>query len=160
MPRTRTLARQTAFGEAISEVSARLLLSKQRSRTLPTNEIVLSDLGQAHNQKAKADTYYGSRGFVVSGAIVTHLTELGAGVADSLGDLRIVSKQAICDLWVKSRSALVFYRDKWLPDNLPANLQAAESIKSRIPKTGWLTRALSHGSPFVTSKEFLKEWRS
>lgn len=126
----------------------------------PTNEIVLSDLGQAHNQKATADTYYGSRGFIVSGAIVTHLTELGGGVEDSMGDLRIVRKQTICDLWDKSRSALVFYRDKWLPDNLPANLQAAESIKSRIPKTGWLTRALSQGSPFVASEEFLKEWRS
>ena len=126
----------------------------------PSNEVILSDLGQAHNQKTKADSYYGSRGFVVSGAIVTHLTQLGAGVEDSLGDIRVISKQAICDLWVKIRSALVLYRDKWLPDNLAANLQAAQSIKSRIPETGWLTRALSHGSPFVNSEELLKEWVS
>ena len=124
----------------------------------PSNEIVLSDLGQAHNQKTKADSYYGSRGFVVRGAIVTHLTELGAGVEDSLGDLRIVSKEAICDLWVKVRAALIIYRDMWLPNNLVANLQAAQSIKSRVPETGWLTRALSHGSAFVTSGDLLKEW--
>ena len=84
----------------------------------PSNEIVLSDLGQAHNQKTTAEGYYGSRGFVVNGAIITHLTELGAGVEDSLGDLRIISKQAICDLWVKVRYALVLYRDKWLPGDL------------------------------------------
>ena len=126
----------------------------------PSNEIVLSDLGQAHNQKTKAAAHYGSRGFVVSGAIVTHLTKLGAGVEDSLGDLRIISKQAIWDLWSKIRSALVLYRDKWLPDNLAANSQAAQSIKSRIPETGWLTRALGHGPAFVTSEELLKEWRS
>ena len=125
---------------------------------LPTNEIVLADLGQAHNQKAKADTHYGSLGFAVSGVIVTHLTELGAGVEDSMRDLRIIPKQAICDLWVKTRSALVLYRDKWLLDNLATNLRAAASIRSRIPKTGWLTRALSHGPPFVASQELLKEW--
>ena len=126
----------------------------------PSNEIALSDLGQAHNQKTTAETYYGSRGFIVSGAIVTHLTQLGAGVEDSLGDLRIISKQAICDLWVKVRYALVLYRDKWLPDNLAVNLQAAQSLKSRIPETAWLTRALSYGSAFITSEELLKEWGS
>ena len=126
----------------------------------PSNEISLSDLGQAHNQKTTAETYYGSRGFVVNGAIVTHLTELGAGVKDSLGDLRIISKQAIFDLWVKLRAALVIYRDKWLPGNLTANLQAAQSIKSRIPQTGWLTRALDNGSAFVAPEELLREWGS
>ena len=126
----------------------------------PSNEIILSDLGQAHNQKTKADSYYESGGFVVRGAIVTHLTELGAGVEDSLGDLRIISKQAIYDLWVKIRTALTLYRDMWLPNNLAANLQAAQSIRSRIPETGWLTRALGHGPAFVTSEELLKEWRS
>ena len=124
----------------------------------PSNEIALSDLGQAHNQKTTAETYYGSRGFVVRGAIVTHLTELGAGVEDSLGNLRIITKQAICDLWVKLRVSLVIYRDKWLPGNLAANLQAAESIKSSIPRTGWLTRALDHGPAFVTSGKLLREW--
>ena len=126
----------------------------------PSNEVVLSDLGQAHNQRAKADSKYGPRGFVVRGAIVTHLTELGAGVEDSLGDLRIISKQAIFDLWDRIRSAFVLYRGMWLPDNLAANLQAAQVIRSRIPETGWLTRALSHSSAFVTSEELLKEWRS
>ena len=126
----------------------------------PSNEIVLSDLGQAHNQKTKADSHYGSRGFLVRGAIVTHLTQLGAGADGSLGDLRIISKQAIYDLWVKIRAVLILYRDMWLPNNLVANLQAAQSIKSRIPETGWLTRALSHGSAFVTSEDLLKEWGS
>ena len=126
----------------------------------PSNEIILSDLGQAHNQKTKADSYYGSRGFVVKGAIVTHLTELGAGVEDSLGDLRVISKQAIYDLWVKIRTALIIYRDMWLPDNWAVNSQAAQSIRSRIPEAGWLTRALGHGPAFVTSEELLREWRS
>ena len=124
----------------------------------PSNNIVLSDLGQAHNQKTKADSCYRSRGFAVRGAIVTHLTELGEGVEDSLGDLRIISKQAICDLWAKIRAALILYRDMWLPNNLGANLQAAQSIKSRVPGTGWLTRALSHESAFVTSEDLLTEW--
>ena len=124
----------------------------------PANEITLSDLGQAHNQKATAETYYGSRGFVVSGTIVTHLTELGAAVEHSLGDLRIISKQAICDLWVKVGYALALYRDKWLPGNLAVNLQAAQSIKSRIPRTGWLTRTLTNGSAIVSSEQILREW--
>lgn len=83
---------------------------------------------------------------------------LGAGVEDSLGDIRIIPKQAIYDLWIKVRFALILYRDGWLPGNLPANLQAAQSIRSRIPKTGWLSRVLSQGSGFVTSEELLWEW--
>ena len=125
----------------------------------PSNEIALKDLGQAHNQKTATETEYGSRRFVINGAIVTHLTELGAGVEDSLGDLRIISKQAIFDLWVKLRATLVIYRDKWLQGNLMANLQAAQSIKSSIPQTGWLTRAFEQGPAFITSEELLKAWR-
>ena len=121
----------------------------------PSNEISLSDLGQAHNQKNRADSYYGSRGFGVRAAIVSHLTVLGAGVEDSLGDIRIIPKQAIYDLWSKVRFALILYRDGWLPGNLPANLQAAHSIRSRIPKTGWLSRVLGQGSGFVTPEELL-----
>ena len=123
-----------------------------------SNEVVLSDLGQAHNQRTKADSYYGPRGFAVSGAIVTHLTELGAGVEDSLGDLRIIPKQATIELWGRVRSALVLYRDTWIPGNLTANIQAAQSIKSRIPETGWLARAFSNGSGILTSEELLREW--
>ena len=124
----------------------------------PSNELSLSDLGQAHNQKNKADSYYGSLGFGVQAAIVTHLTVLGAGVEDSLGDIRIIPKQAIYDLWSKVRIALVLYRDGWLPGNLPVNLQAAQYIRSRIPATGWLSRVLSQGSGFVTPDELLREW--
>ena len=126
----------------------------------PSNELTLSALGQAHNQKNKADLYYGPRGYVVRAAIVTHLTELGVGAEDSLGDVRIIPKQAICDLWGKIRSVLVLYRDGWLPGNLAVNLKSAHSIRSRIPETGWLTRALNNESAFVTSEELLKEWGS
>ena len=124
----------------------------------PSNSIVLSDLGQAQNQRSRANTQYTSIGFVVSGAIVTHLTELGPGVQDSLGDIRVISKQAVFELWSKIRSALVLYRSGWLPSNLVANTQAAQSIQAIIPKPGWLSRALSDAPVFVTSEELLKEW--
>ena len=126
----------------------------------PSNEIILSDLGQAHNQRNTADSYYGTRGYVVSGAIVTHLTQLGDGVEGAMGGIRIVPKQVIYDLWVRIRSVITSYRDKWLPNHFEENVQAAQSIRSRIPETGWLTRVLEKAPVFVTTEWLMQEWRS
>ena len=124
----------------------------------PSNQIILSDVGQAHNQKARADAAYETHGYVVRGTIVTHLSELGQGVEGAMGNLRIIPKETVSDLWVRVRSALVDYRAQWSPDDLEANLRAAQSIKARIPKTGWLARALDKEQLFITSDLLLKEW--
>ena len=126
----------------------------------PSNEIILSDLGQAHNQRNTADSCYGTRGYVVSGAIVTHLTPLGDGVEGAMGGIRIIPKQVIYDLWVRIRSVITSYRDKWLPNHFEENVQAAQSIRSRIPETGWLTRVLEQAPVFVTTEWLMQEWRS
>ena len=74
----------------------------------PSNRISLSDSGQANNQKNKALSDYQPFGFSVSGAIVTHMTELGENVEESLGEIRIVSRQAMCDLWRKPKMPSFF----------------------------------------------------
>ena len=64
-------------------------------------------------------------GYVVSGAIVTHLTQLGDGVEGAMGSIRIIPKQVIYDLWVRIRSVFTSYRHKWLPNHFEENVQAA-----------------------------------
>jgi len=43
---------------------------------VPSNKIIASDIGQAHNQHTRASTEYEPQGYIVSGSIVTHLTEM------------------------------------------------------------------------------------
>ena len=126
----------------------------------PSNEIILSDIGQAHSQKARADGEYETSGYVVRGAIVTHLEDLGQDVEGAMADLRVIPKKAVYDLWLKIRAALVDYRTQWSPDDSHRKLQAAQSIKARFPQTGWLVRALNQDRLFVTSELLLNEWGS
>ena len=126
----------------------------------PSNEITLKDMGQAHNQKSAADSTYGSQGFVVHGTIVTHLMQLAPSTENALGDIRLISKQAINDLWGRVRSILASYRGMWSPDNLAARLNAAQSIRSRVPETGWLRRALDADHKFLATQELMKEWEA
>ena len=126
----------------------------------PSNKISLKDIGQAHNQENAADSYYSSQGFVVHGIIITHLDELEPGAEPALGGIRLISKQATKDLWVSVRSLLATYRGTWSPDNLATRLSAAQSIRSRVPEAGWLTRALAETGPFLGTKEVTKEWLS
>ncbi len=141
-----------AFGEMVT--------FEAKIEDTPSNEIILSDLGQAHNQRSTADSQYGKFGYVVNGVIVTHLTQLGDGVEGAIDNIRIIPKQAIFDLWVGVRSIITSYRNKWLPNHFQENVQAAQSIRPRIPETGWLTRVLETAPVFVTTEWLMQEWRS
>ena len=124
----------------------------------PSNEIILSDVGQAHNQRSRAWTQYKSQSFAVRGAIVTHLTELAPNVEDTLADIKILKKEAVFALWQRVRSLFVVYRDRWDPDDLSAQRRAGTLIRSRVPAAGWLIRALDTDGPFVDEEELLREW--
>jgi hypothetical protein len=57
-----------------------------------------SDVGQAHNQLARAVTDLGNQGHVVRGTIVTHLADLDAAAAASIGAIKVVRKDAVAAL--------------------------------------------------------------
>ena len=92
------------------------------------------------------------------GAIVTHLTELAPSVEDTLADIKILKKDAVIALSRQVRSLFVAYRDTWDPDELSAQRRAGALIRSRVPATGWLIRALDADGTFVGEEELLREW--
>jgi hypothetical protein len=59
---------------------------------------------------------------------------------------------------VMVRILLSLYRDRWSLDDINVRTAAAESIRQRIPPTGWLIRVLDHQDRFVTSQRLLAEW--
>ena len=125
----------------------------------PSNRIILADIGQAHNQMNAAESQFANQGFGVKGTIVTHLTDFDAGAEMSIGDIKVVTKQAVQDLWRHVRTILSAYRRAWDPVNITVRRQAAESIVIKVPNTGWLLRALASDSNFVSSQELLREWQ-
>lgn len=117
------------------------------------------DVGQAHNQLARASTEHLSAGFTVRGTLVTHLSTLNDGAQGSLGPIRIITQDAVTSLWKRVRELASVYRNGWSLDDIPARRSSASRILQRIPKAGWLPRALDASAVFVDSKLLLGEWR-
>jgi len=107
-----------------------------------SQEISASDIGQAHNQLSRALTEYGTQGYTVRGTIVTHLNLLARDAEASIGPIRIFAKQDIFALWERVRLVLSLYRDRWSLHDIPARMAAAQTIRAKLPATGWLMRAI------------------
>jgi hypothetical protein len=127
---------------------------------LERTSVCATDVGQAHNQLTRAETELGSQGYLVRGTIVTHLAELDAAAAASIGTIKVIRKDAIATLWTQVNQLLGAYSGEWSADTPEARLQAADQLAPRLPPTGWLGRALSIPSSFTEIAELLHEWPS
>ena len=126
----------------------------------PSGAITATDLGQAHNQRHRAEAEYAPTGYIVRGTIVTHLSKLHRDSASSIGPIVILSKDAVAIFWDKIRALLSAYRASWSLDDVNIRAQAATALRSKLPKTGWLVRALDTGAPFVPTDSLVAEWGS
>ena len=121
--------------------------------------IVPADVGQAHNQVARAEGEYGAQGYVVRGVIVTHLDVVDEAAEASAGAIRIIARGTVIELWNQVRILFSLYRDHWSLDDVQTRARAAARIEARIPRTGWFQRALDHQGRFVGPEHLLVEWR-
>jgi hypothetical protein len=123
-----------------------------------SHELFARDIGQAHNQLARASVQYGSQGYTVRGTIVTHLTTLASEAEASAGTIKVFAKPAIFALWERVRLVLSLYRDGWSLHDIPARMAAAQTIRAKLPATGWLMRAIDVDARFITPERILAEW--
>jgi len=124
----------------------------------PSQRIVPSDVGQAHNQFNRANTVYGPQGCAVRGTIVTHLTVIDPSAEASAGGIKVLPKAAIFELWTRVVTLLSLYRHSWSIQDVSARMSAAKAIRPRLPETGWLIRAIDAEKRFVTAEDLLAEW--
>lgn len=120
--------------------------------------IVPADVGQAHNQLARAEAEYGAHGYVVRGVIVTHLDAIDDAAEASAGTIRIITRSTAVALWNRVRLLFGLYRDNWSVDDARTRAGAVARIQGQIPRTGWLQRALDHRERFVAPERLLLEW--
>lgn len=125
----------------------------------PSNKVTATDLGQGHNQLARANAEYGATGYTVRGTLVTHLLDLHGDAVSSLGSLKVIRKDATLALWQRVQTLLSRYRSAWSLDDVKARAAAAQAIRPLLPPSGWLTRALDGATLFVDEKALLREWR-
>jgi hypothetical protein len=116
------------------------------------------DVDQALGQVSSAHTEWGPRGFQPRGAIITTLPTIEPEALPRLGTLALIEHNAILELWARVAMLLGLFRDTWSPDDVDARRAAYDAIAPKLPDTGWLTRALSHGEPFVNADTLLAEW--
>ncbi|UCE08338.1 MAG: hypothetical protein JSW07_10090 [bacterium] len=71
-----------------------------------------------------------------------------------------ITKEAILSIWNFVRQLFIDYRNHWSLDNINTRKQAADRIRSRIPKLGWLIRVLNNDNRFVSTDILLTEWQN
>lgn len=125
----------------------------------PSGKIAATDLGQAHNQLQRALLEFSRAGFAVHGTIVTHMTELEPNAVSSVGPIAILGKNSVLALWQTISVLLSTYRSMWSLDDVKVRAQAAEAVRPRMPKTGWLQRAISAKAPYVSESVLVAEWK-
>jgi hypothetical protein len=117
-----------------------------------------SDVGQAHNQLARAITEFERQGYFVRGIITTHLSALRPEAEASAGVIKIVKKEAIIELWKIVVSILQQYRRTWSLHDISARRVSAQSIRTKLPSSGWLIRSIDDIERVVGIESLLKEW--
>ena len=140
--------------------SRELVTFEAKVEHIPSNTITPTMVGQAHNQLNRAKDEYGNRGFAVRGTIVTHLTDIDPSARSSLGEIRIIQQDAIVALWNCLISIFSQHRNNWSSEDSSARLTAADITIPKLPRAGWLTRALSSDEIWITEKQLLSEWPS
>lgn len=121
-------------------------------------EITATHIGQAHNQVTRALGEYEPQGYIVRGTVVTHLSSITQDAEASAGSIKVLQQEAVLALWDRVRLALSLYRDNWSLHNIPARINAAQMIRSRLPTTGWLVRALDVDTRFISPGQMVTEW--
>ena len=116
------------------------------------------DVGQAHNQVARAETELGGKGYTVRGAIVTHLEQLDPAAAASIGAIKVIRKEAVGALWARVNELLGVFAASWSADLPEARISAADSVATQMPTTGWLIRCFDQELTFINEKVLLSEW--
>lgn len=125
----------------------------------PANKITATDLGQAHNQRMRAEAEFNASGYTVRGTIATHMTELNHDAVSSIGPIVILPKEAVLELWRQISALMSGYRAAWSLDDVTVRAHAAVALRPVLPRTGWLVRALATGNPWVTAEALTREWR-
>ena len=125
----------------------------------PSNSITTAHLGQAHVQLSKAKEEYGTQGYSVRAVVVTHLNQLASDAQSSVGPIKFLQKDVVLALWGRVRDIMTTYRSRWSVDDVQVKRDAATTIRPRLPKTGWILRALDSADPWLSEADILKEWR-
>jgi len=123
------------------------------------SSISATDVGQAHNQSARAKREFEDAGYSIRSVIVTHLDSIQPNAKPSLGAIRILPKDAVTLLFEKARLLLTEYRSSWSLEDIQARISAAVAIRSTIPNCGWLMRALETDAVFIDREALIKEWK-
>lgn len=138
--------------------SREFIVFEAKIETEPSNSITADHLGQAHRQFNRAKEEHGTLGYSVRAVVVTHLNQLASDAQSSVGPIKFLQKDIVLALWDRVRAILTAYRSRWSVDDVRAKRDAATTIRSRLPKTRWLLRALDSEAPWPSKDDILKEW--
>lgn len=146
----------SADGIWVSENSAVTLEAKIE---VLRQDVVLSDVNQAHGQRRAAVTALGLPDDAVDALIVTNLEEIHDAAAAALATGRVVALPVVERLRLKLESVLVEYWRTWSASDAGARLAARQAAGQKLPPADWLHRAIRRSAgAFLTEEELFSEW--
>ncbi len=116
------------------------------------------DIGQAHNQRTRAEAELSPGGYTVRSAIVTGMDSLETAAEASRGSTVVVERSSVDALCARALTVLSRFRDVWSEEDPTSRIAAAAAVQQLLPPTGWLARALEGPNPFVDASRLLAEW--
>lgn len=119
--------------------------------------IAYSDIGQVNNQIIRAKKEY--PGYTVRSTVVTHLTVMAPEAEASAENIKVIGKEAVLDLWRRLKIILSLYRQGWSLYDVNARRVSSQTIRTRLPKTGWFIRVLDMTDDrFIDTQYLCGEW--
>lgn len=142
-----------AFGD-----SKEVFTIEAKIEDVDSASIIASDVGQVHNQVQRAKAEYEHLGYSVRGIIVSHIIDIDPAAQSSIGDIRVLTKDSVMQLWEIVKQLLIEYRNGWSIDNIDMRRNASNAIRPKIPNSGWLGRTLASDQHVISAEVLLSEW--
>lgn len=123
------------------------------------SEVILDDVDQCDGQRRAAVGRLGFSDEATRGIIVTNMTGIDGTARAALGRLRVLTVAAVEALRARLESIMADYWQSWSRTDATVRAQSRVNAARRLPRAGWLERAIDRRErPFITTDDLFAEW--
>jgi len=124
----------------------------------PGRAIALQDVNQAHGQGRWARENHENRGYRCTSLLVCRETRFEAEVVDRLDNVRCMSQVGLAALATSVIEVFNEFRAVWRANNSASRREAADRVRTRIPRGDWLLNLCSSHRDVIEPNDMAGAW--